>query len=260
MKKRLVTIIVIGMTTFLLTSCAQAANEKHITIAAAASLTDVMDEIIPLFEKEYNIEVDLTLASSGKLARQIEQGAPVDVFLSADTKWTTYLKERGLINDSSYYEFASNQIVVVGRPDHKAISHIDDLKQLPSDIEIAVGNPESVPAGTYTKEALETIQIWEQLKGSMVFGSDVRHVLTYVETGEVDYGMVYNSDAVISEKAEVKAEFDTNLHKPILYSGVTISESRTEDEARQFFSFLREEPKVRETLKDFGFTNTAGGM
>ncbi|MYL20725.1 molybdate ABC transporter substrate-binding protein [Halobacillus litoralis] len=233
--------------------CAGAEEKPTLTIAAAASLTDAMEEIVPQYEDTSNVNVTLLLGSSGKLARQIEQGAPVDVFLSADTRWTTYLKERALTDDDQTTTFAENQLVIISHEEQPSINSLKALDSMAGDQTLAVGNPDSVPAGTYTKQALETIQLWDRLQEQMVFAGDVRQVLTYVESGDADYGVVYATDALISDKVHVTAEVDPALHDSIIYPAAAITKSRTEDAASSFLTFLSTEKAVS-ILENNGFT------
>ncbi|WP_027955840.1 molybdate ABC transporter substrate-binding protein [Halobacillus kuroshimensis] len=238
---------------FFSAGCANASEKPTVTIAAAASLTDVMEEIVPSYEEACNVDVTLLLGSSGKLARQIEQGAPVDVFLSADTRWTTYLKERGYTDDAQMETFAENRLVVISHHEHAAAGSLEALKSAAEDQTTAIGNPDSVPAGTYTKQALETIHLWDQMEDQMVFAGDVRQVLTYVESGDADYGVVYASDAFTSDKVHVTAEVDPSLHESIIYPAAVITKSRTEEAASDFITFLSTEAAGK-TLENYGFT------
>ncbi|WP_394219041.1 molybdate ABC transporter substrate-binding protein [Halobacillus trueperi] len=243
----------------LLCSCASSSDSSETTvrIAAAASLKDVMEELAPLFEEQFNIELETIYGSSGKLARQIEQGAPVDVFLSADLRWIELLKEQNLVVKDTYIEFATNRIVLIGHDSTSPLDTIQDLK-LKENEQLAVGNPESVPAGTYTKQALERIQLWGSLEGQMVFGSDVRQVLAYVESGQVDYGFVYASDAMISDQVITLTQVDNRLHDSIVYPGIVISESRTKDQGQKFLSFLTSD-QATDIYKAYGFNPMRGG-
>ncbi|MEC3884364.1 molybdate ABC transporter substrate-binding protein [Halobacillus sp. HZG1] len=245
----------IGSSIIVLFLCSCAApsesSETNIKIAAASSLKDVMEELTPLFEEQYNIEIETIYGGSGKLARQIEQGAPVDVFLSADLRWIELLKKESLVEKDTYIEFATNQIVLIG---HDSTSHLNTIQELEltKNEQLAVGNPESVPAGTYTKQALERIQLWRGLEDQMIFGSDVRQVLAYVESGQVDYGFVYASDALISDQVRTLTKVDPTLHDSIVYAGIILSKSRTKKSGEQFLSFLKSD-QATEIYKSYGF-------
>ncbi|SDN86902.1 molybdate ABC transporter substrate-binding protein [Halobacillus aidingensis] len=248
-----------SMILLFLCSCASPSDssEMSIRIAAAASLKDVMEELTPLFEEQYNIEIETIYGGSGKLARQIEQGAPVDVFLSADLRWIELLKEQNLVEEDTYIEYATNRIVLIGDDSTSRLDTIQELN-LKENEQLAVGNPESVPAGTYTKQALERIQLWSRLEDQMVFGSDVRQVLAYVESGQVDYGFVYASDAMISDRVITLTKVDHNLHDSIVYPGIVISKSRAKEQGQKFLTFLTSD-RATEIYNAYGFNPLRGG-
>ncbi|MGR9048011.1 molybdate ABC transporter substrate-binding protein [Halobacillus faecis] len=256
---RKLTWISCSMILLFLCSCASSSDsdETSVRIAAAASLKDVMEELTPLFEEQYKIEIETIYGGSGKLARQIEQGAPVDVFLSADSRWIELLKEQNLVKKDTYIEFTTNRIVLISDDSKHRLNTIQELK-LTENEKLAVGNPESVPAGTYTKQALEKIHLWESLEEKVVFGSDVRQVLTYVESGQVDYGFVYASDAMISDQVTTLTQIDPTLHDSIIYPGIVISKSRTKEQGKQFLAFLTSD-QATEIYKAYGFNPMRGG-
>ncbi|MGV2623224.1 UNVERIFIED_CONTAM: molybdate ABC transporter substrate-binding protein [Halobacillus marinus] len=242
-----------------LAACSSQAEEqknqpKEITVAAAASLTDAVEEAAPLFEEATGTKVNTTFGSSGKLAKQIEHGAPVDLFLSADGMWVDELEEKELADTETRTNFAANRIVLItpkGQSKEDALT-FKSLNKVPGEQTIAIGNPDSVPAGSYTKQALEKIQLWKDLKDQLVYASDVRQVLAYVESGEAAYGFVYASDAEISDNIQVVEQVDKNLHNPITYPGILISKSRTKDQAEAFLSFLKED-QGQDILRKYGF-------
>ncbi|RWZ54765.1 molybdate ABC transporter substrate-binding protein [Halobacillus fulvus] len=236
-----------------LTGCSQASSENStITISAAASLTDALDPIVELYEKEHDITIKRNVAGSGKLAQQIEQGAPVDLFLSANQKWMDRLEDNGWIDPSTRVTFAENQLVVIRKKgDHPPFS-LEHLADLEASSKIALGEPESVPVGSYTKQALKTIQLWGKISEHRVFASDVRQVLAYVESGNAEYGFVYKSDTYISDQVEIAAAIDSSFHAPIVYPGAVVTDSPNQAEARDFLEFLQS-PEVREMLHDYGF-------
>ncbi|MGP4077817.1 molybdate ABC transporter substrate-binding protein [Halobacillus sp. K22] len=236
-----------------LASCSASSEEnKSLTISAAASLTDAIKELIDTYESSHNTSIQLNLASSGKLARQIEQGAPVDLYLSANQKWMDQLEAEEQIESDSRRNFTSNHLVIIGPKNKDELNSLEALATLPPESQIAVGEPESVPAGSYTKQALKKIQIWEALKEQLVFASDVRQVLTYVESGNVSYGIVYGSDAKISDQVHVLTEIDPALHKPIVYPGAVLSDSEHKQEATDFLRFL-ETKEAKDIMKKYGF-------
>ncbi len=231
---------------------ASSEEKKSLTISAASSLTDVMKELIDTYESAHNVSIQLNLASSGKLARQIEQGAPADLYLSANQKWMDQLEADKQIESATRRNFTSNHLVMIGSKNNNELTSLQTLANLPPESQIAVGEPESVPAGSYTKQALQKIQLWELIKEHLVFSSDVRQVLTYVESGNVSYGIVYGSDAKISDQVKVLTEIDPELHKPIVYPGAVLSDSTHKQEATDFLNFLGTK-EAKEIMKKYGF-------
>ncbi|WP_017754600.1 molybdate ABC transporter substrate-binding protein [Calidifontibacillus oryziterrae] len=228
-------------------------KQIELTISAAISLTDALNEMKDVYEKEHK-EVTLTfnLGGSGKLAQQIEQGAPVDIFLSADTKWMDELESKSLVVTNTRVDFTGNKIVLITNKDNEL--GLNSFKDIDSSTltHIAVGEPTSVPAGRYTKEALIAIGKWERVQSKLVFGQDVRQVLTYVESGNADMGIVYLSDAVTSDKVTIKAEAQPQWHSAIIYPAAVTAESKNKQEAKKFINFLQGE-QGQAILEKYGF-------
>lgn len=257
MKKQYI-IFMLGFV-LLLTSCStnndtEATEQpKELTISAAASLTDAMDELKEIYEAENNVELTFNFAGSGKLAQQIQQGAPVDVFISANENWLDTLLEVGLIDADSTTDVTGNKLVLIAEKDttlaYDSFSDIN-VKELSN---IAVGKPESVPAGEYTKKALEAIDKWEEIEPYIVYAKDVRQVLTYVETGNAEIGFVYESDALSSDKVEILTESNPKEHDPIIYPGGVTTETEQEEVAEDFLAFMTSD-EAQEILETYGFT------
>lgn len=257
MKKQYI-VFILGFV-LLLTSCStnndtEATEQpKELTISAAASLTDAMDELKEIYEAENNVELTFNFAGSGKLAQQIQQGAPVDVFISANESWLDTLLEEGLIDADSTTDVTGNKLVLIAEKDttlaYDSFSDIN-VKELSN---IAVGKPESVPAGEYTQKALEAIDKWEEIEPYIVYAKDVRQVLTYVETGNAEIGFVYESDALSSDKVEILTESNPKEHDPIIYPGGVTTETEQEEVAEDFLVFMTSE-EAQEILETYGFT------
>ncbi|OCA80821.1 molybdate ABC transporter substrate-binding protein [Pseudobacillus wudalianchiensis] len=233
---------------------ASGSDEKtEVVISAAASLTDALDELQSSFEDEYpDIDLTFNFGSSGKLAQQIEQGAPADVFLSASNQDMDKLQEKKLIQKDSRLEFAKNSLVLIAKKDQSAsTSSFEEINREKID-HLAMGEPESVPAGRYTKEVLEHLNIWESLQNKLVLGSDVRQVLTYVESGNAELGVVYASDALTSDKVKVVSEAKADWHEPIVYPGAITSHSEHAKEAKLFLDYLAS-AEGKEVLHQYGF-------
>lgn len=228
-------------------------KKTELFVSAAASLTDALDELKSSFENEHP-EIDLTFnfGSSGKLAQQIEQGAPADVFLSASEQDMDKLQEKHLIQNESRLEFAENSLVLITKEDQSFnISSFEKINSEKID-HLAIGEPESVPAGRYTREVLEHLKLWEPLQNKLVLGSDVRQVLTYVESGNADIGVVYSSDALTSDKVKVLDEAKPDWHEPIIYPGAITSTSEHAQEAQLFLDYITS-AHGKEILHKYGF-------
>ncbi|WP_019120088.1 molybdate ABC transporter substrate-binding protein [Brevibacillus massiliensis] len=229
-------------------------KDAELMVSAAASLTDALQELKSGFESEHpGVTLTYVFGSSGKLAQQIENGAPVDVFLSASGKDMDKLQEKNLIKQDTRIDFAKNQLVLVANKSSSL--QLDSFEQIaPDKVEhFAIGEPESVPAGRYAKEVLEHLKLWDSLQSKLVFANDVRQVLTYVESGNADLGAVYASDAVIAKQVKVLATADSNWHKPIVYPGAVVASAAHPVEAKAFLDYLQGD-KGKEVLEKYGFT------
>lgn len=228
-------------------------EEVELLIAAAASLTDALTELKDTYESEHEqVTITFNFGSSGKLASQIKQGAPVDVFLSASVKDMDGLESDALLLDSTRMDFAENALVLIGHKDTSLrVSSFEGIGNA-SITEIVMGEPESVPVGRYTKDVLEHLDLWDALQNKLVMGSDVRQVLTHVELGNADLGVVYASDAFISDKVKVLAEADSSWHAPIVYPGAVVKSTKHESEAKAFLTFLNSE-EGKKVLEAYGF-------
>ncbi|VEF49318.1 molybdate-binding lipoprotein [Bacillus freudenreichii] len=234
-------------------------NEKTekktpLTISAAVSLTDALEEIKELYEKDHSVELTFNLGGSGTLAQQIQQGAPVDIFISANHEWMDTLEDEDLVNTSTREDITGNKIVlIIGKDSNFKYESVDEIEAADVD-QIAIGNPESVPAGKYTEEILHKLKKWDELEKAkkLVMAKDVRQVLTYVETGNADIGFVYESDAVTSDKINILAAVDESLHEPIIYPGAVLADTKHEKEAEEFLKFLLTE-EAQNIFEKYGF-------
>lgn len=227
-------------------------EEISLTVSAAVSLTDALEEIQELYKKDHNVEFSFNLAGSGTLAQQIQQGAPVDVFISANQQWMDTLEDEDEILSETRADITGNNLVLITEDnssiDYESFEEIsaDDVEQ------IAVGNPESVPAGKYTEEILTNLEMWDDLEDTFILAKDVRQVLTYVETGNAEIGFVYESDALSSDKIKILAEADKDTHEPIIYPGAVIADTTEEEAAKEFLKFM-ESDEAQEILANHGF-------
>ena len=220
------------------------ASPVELTVSAAASLTDVMEEIKRLYEAKSGNTLMMNYASSGALQQQIEQGAPVDIFISAAQKQMDMLQEKGLIDEESRIDLLENAVVLIV-PGDGANEDIADFQSLGSDSvnSLAIGEPESVPAGLYAKEILTGLGLWDTLEaeGKLILGKDVRQVLTYVETGNVDAGIVYMTDALSSDQVKVVADAPAGSHTPVTYPAAIVKGCAEQEAAEEFMAFLQNE-------------------
>lgn len=228
---------------------ARAADE--VLVFAAASLTNVLQDIGKSFEAAHHVPVRFSFGASSDLARQIQAGAPADVFFSADTAKMDTLEKEGLVRHQDRREFLSNRLAVVTASESSArVAGPRDLLQFSK---IALADPAAVPAGIYTKKWLEAAGLWKEIEDRVVPTLDVRAALAAVESGAVPVGVVYSTDAKISKR--VKVVFETAADPPILYSVAAVARSRPG--ARDFVAFLRE-PEAAAVFSKAGFLVIGG--
>lgn len=231
----------------LLISCTgkKRADEKQITVFAAASLTDVITDLAANFEKEKKVTVKLNLAASGTLARQIDQGAEADVYLSANKSWMDFLVGKGKSRENK--SFARNDLVLIS-PINKEF-HFEKVDSLlmATTSRIAIGDPGYVPAGKYAMQVFNYYQL--DLGTRLLQAQDVRSALMMVELGEADFGIVYRTDALESKKVKVIYTFPEESHKPVEYYQVLISQKNL---AKEFYDYLYS-PEAKKVLAKYSF-------
>ncbi len=233
-------------------SSSHAQSQKEILVSAAASLRDAFLELGKNYEKDHAVKVVLNFAASGQLKAQIETGAPVDVFASASPVDMDALEKNKLLLENSRKDFARNELVLVQNVASKfSIKTLSDLSNQKIK-RIALGNPQSVPAGRYAKEFLGKEKAYEGLKEKMIFGENVRQVLDYVQLGEVDAGFVFSTDAILSKKVQIVLKVPAEKHAPIIYPIAVIKNSKSSKEASDFVAFVASD-KGQTILKKFGF-------
>ena len=228
------------------------AQGRTLTISAAASLTHVFRELAPTFEAAHpGIALRFNFAASGVLLQQIRQGAPVDVFASADQETMARGIAESLLDGGSRRDFASNTVVLVTpAQDGPALARVEDLSR--TDVRrIAIGKLETVPVGRYTKQGLEAARLWTLLEPRFVYGDSVRQVLDYVARGEAEAGFVYRTDAaILQDKVRIVAPLAG--HAPARYPAAVVADSRHKAAAQAFVAFLLS-AAAQETLGRFGF-------
>ena len=223
------------------------AFSKEIVVSAAASLKNCLEEILPEYEKLSGDKVLLNLGGSGTLRTQIENGVPVDLFISADQKNVKILVDKDMAKKENTYDFLSNSLILVKSPYSKSnINSIEELKN--SDVYLVIGNPDTAPVGNYTLTALKNLEILDKLnKEKLVYAKDVSAVVQYVEMGEADFGVIYNSDKNRIKNPIVVEEFPENSYDKVIYSVAILNNS---DDVKKLFEFLREN---KEVFKKYGF-------
>ena len=227
-------------------------GDEKVTVFAAASLTNALTDIGLQYEKEKATKIVHSFASSSTLAKQIENGAPADIFISADTKWMNYLQDKKLINTDSRKEFLGNKLVLIV-PKRRAFNvkfdkSFDFSKSF--DGRLCTGDIDSVPAGIYAKDALIYLNWWDGIKTRIVGTQDVRGALALVERGECAAGIVYETDAKISNKVEIVATFPEESHKPIVYPMAFVV--NTKNVNNDYFSYLQSSNAL-DIFKKYGF-------
>ncbi len=232
------------------------AAEQKITVFAAASLTNALQEIAAQYKKEKNVDIVSSFASSSTLARQIEQGAPADLFISADQQWMDYAQDKKLTDTATRYTLLGNALVVIAPKTsdvkHFAITDKTDWKSLLKGGHLAVGDPDHVPAGIYAKEALQNLKAWDELSPVMARANDVRSAMALVEREEAPLGIVYGSDAVASNKVKVVSIFPKESHKAVEYP-MAIIKDHNNATVTGFYDYLKTSAAA-DVFKRYGFT------
>ena len=229
-------------------------GEQSILVAAAASLKNAYeDKLIPMFEEQYpGVTVEGTYDSSGKLQTQIEEGLEADVFMSAATKQMKALDEEGMIASDTIVNLLENKIVLIVPTGSD--SKIDSFEKIGDAASIALGDPESVPAGQYAKEALTNLNVWDSIQDKVSFGTNVTEVLNQVAAASADAGIVYATDAASkADQVTVVAEApEGSLEKKVIYPVAVVKATAHEDAAKAFVDFLQT-PEAIQVFKSYGF-------
>ena len=221
-----------------------------VTVFAAASTTNAMAKVKAAFTADTGIEVHANYAASSTLAQQIVNGADPHVYLSANVGWADHVESSSAVE--SRRNLLSNRLVVIVPVDSKlGLEKVEDL--VDGKVEyLALGDPEAVPAGKYAKQALVKLGLWEKLKGKVATAKDVRHALTYVETGAAEAGIVYATDVAVSDKVRVVVEIPAELTEPVLYPVLLLKQGAESESARAFYDYLGG-PKAGKIFERFGF-------
>ncbi|MDD4230975.1 MAG: molybdate ABC transporter substrate-binding protein [Dehalococcoidales bacterium] len=250
---RIITAIVTGAALILgLAGCNQS-QSIELNISAAASMTDALTEINQIYQDANpGVKILPNFASSGTLQTQIEQGALVDVFISAASKQMNTLESKGLIIEDTRRDLLNNRVVLIVPSD--STLQLNDFSDLSKDAiqKIAMGDPEFVPAGTYGKNALVLLGMYEQIQSKLILGSDVRQVLSYVENGNVDAGIVYSTDAAISDRVKIAADGPDEINSNIVYPVAIIKSTKHVEAAHEYIDFLFS-TEAKTVFEKYGF-------
>jgi molybdate transport system substrate-binding protein len=240
---------------------AQSASTHEITVSAAISLKNAFEDIATVFQqRNLGAKVLFNFGTSGDLARQIEGGAPVDVFASAAQKDMDDIGKKDLIAPNSRKDFVKNVVVLV-KPAGSAIplESLQDLQRTEVR-KVAIGNPKTVPAGRYAEEGLRHFNIWDAIKDKLVFGENVRQVLDYVARDEVDAGLVYSTDAIVrSKEVKVVLKLPDGSHKPVVYPIGVIKGTKEESLSKAFVDFVIS-AEGQSILSRYGFITVGPSM
>ncbi|EJG0982140.1 molybdate ABC transporter substrate-binding protein [Vibrio parahaemolyticus] len=222
-------------------------------VYAASSMTNAIDEIAQDFKEKYDVTVTPVYGGSSSIARQIINGAPADVFISANTKWMDYLVDEGVIDSDNVTNLVRNSLVLIApQSSSLAVFNFADANAWEAALNgsrLALGNPTSVPAGMYAKESLTTLGVWKEIQTKVAPAKNVRLALALVERGEAPLGVVYKTDALLTSKVKIVGEFASDTHAAIVYPAAVVNDST---ESRQFFQYLKSEDAKR-VFAHYGF-------
>ena len=243
----------------MLVSTTAFADEK-LRIYAASSMTNATNALIEGFQKRHLIDITPVYASTSSLVRQIERGAPADIFISANEKWMDYLIDKGTVLSDNVTSLCENELVLIAPNNYKLdnvqklsplfdISSKDEWKKKLVGERLAIGNVQSVPAGIYAKEALEHLMVWHTVEERLAPTNNVRMALALVERGEAAMGIVYKTDAILSDQVQIMATFSQDSHSEIRYPVAKVSNSKMAD---NFYAYLNSAEAIS-ILNSFGF-------
>jgi len=230
------------------------AEDKTLVVFAAASMKNALDDIDTAFTAKTGVKVQASYAASSTLAKQIEQGAPADIFVSADTDWMDYATVNKNINEATRVSLLGNSIVLIAPKDSKldnvAIGPGFDLAKLAGDGKIATGDVKAVPVGKYAKAALEKLGAWQAAEPKFAMAESVRTALTLVARGEAVLGIVYSTDAKVEPGVKIVGTFPADTHPPIIYPVAATATAKPQ--ANDYMAFLRSQA-AKTVLEKYGF-------
>jgi molybdate transport system substrate-binding protein len=237
------------------TSSPAAAEDKTLTVFAAASMKNALDDIDAAFTAKTGVKVSASYAASSTLAKQIEQGAPADIFVSADTDWMDYAVSKKNIDEATRVNLLGNSIVLIAPKDSKidnvTIGQGFDLAKLAGDGKIATGDVKSVPVGKYAKAALEKLGAWQAAEPKFAMAESVRAALLLVARGEATLGIVYSTDAKVEPGVKIVGTFPADSHPAIIYPVAAVAAAKPE--AKEYLDYLHS-AAAKAVLEKYGFT------
>lgn len=230
----------------------QSQRQDDLIVSAAASLKDVLNDIKYAYTAEHpDVNITYNFGGSGTLQQQIEQGKPSDIFFSAGRSQMKALQDKGLMLDGSIKEFLGNKLVMITPRNGNGFTSFEDLKRL--DVKkIAIGNPKTVPAGQYAMQTFDKLGLTDTIKSKLIYGDDVRQVLSMVENGVAQAGVVYSTDALTSPYVQISDVASYNTHDAIVYPIGIVKSSRQPQQAQDFINFLMAEGG-RKLFEKYGF-------
>ena len=256
MRKSLLIIVLTLFVSILIVPGSPAWGQDNLVVFAAASTTNAVTDICNLYNKKGDAQATYSFASSSTLAKQIDSGAGVDVYVSANKQWMDFLEKKDLIDKASRVDLLGNRIVLIA-PKDSTLNTVDikasfPLKNLLKDERLAMGDPDHVPAGKYGRLALESLGVWPEVESLVARTKDVRAALALVERGECPLGIVYSTDAAISDKVKVVGQFPESSHPPIVYP-VAIIKGHDKPAVKSFFEFLKSDDSAK-VFSKYGFS------
>lgn len=228
-------------------------SKTEIYVFAASSMTDCLNEVIDLYEKESDNHVIPVYEGSGTLKKQISEGADCDIFISANQTYMDELQEEGAVQEDTRKDLLGNSLTLIASAE-KAETITDVQSLLNDDIAIvAIGEPNDVPAGQYAKEMFENLGIWNDIQSKLVYAKNVRAVLEYVDGGDADAGFVYRTDAVLLEKGVIIGDVPEEYYTTVHYPAAIMTNASQPKAAADFYDFLKND-KVKAVFEKYGFT------
>jgi molybdate transport system substrate-binding protein len=232
------------------------AQPKDVTVFAAASLTNALQDLGKAYTDRTGVKVTFSFASSSAVAKQIESGAPADLFVSADTEWMDYLQQRGLIQVPTRKDILSNRLVLIAPAGStvklKIAPGFPLVQALGKDGRLSTGDPDFVPAGRYARSALSNLGVWNDVADRLLRAENVRSAMAFVARGEAPLGIVYLSDVGVDKKVRIVGTFPASSHLPIVYPAALVKGAKAG--AQDFYAFLQT-PESRTVFEKYGFIN-----